>query len=560
MNNPHGIQGVDGHTPVFEPNSPWKIWAYHEVYFGQEGYKKYVPKVNDLVHDIETQRWWRVVAIDASTMIPRLISHTMSTQVDLDGEGDELLGAGLHSYGESFRLYINKAVLPHKCVVDQRCFAGALHARYAKVYRPGTAGQPLEVISMLYNASNQFLTNEVPLAKVAATRYSNTSIKTVEPFRTTFDLKNGDKLLLVYHGAEGEVLYTRDLLVQETGVFPGEASDLRYVTHISLESPYMLENEPGVIEYPINLLVNSLIATGVVHYSDGSTTRLPAQGGQFTILGLNDYVSSIPNHEIPISLRYTLLPNEITYGSAMGDERTIVQSYTLRTGQAKAAYSVKLYCYPVWVDALNGYRLEFFLINLERRTVYPVTQYVRQNLDTTAAFNPILYGVTQRLSFTINLGDVASYYIDYNHVQVFDLVLVSQGTETRTKWTVTDHGATVPYGVEIAAHYEFINQNLKVLDLSLGETDYSEWLERLYWNTRPLYDRFSEVRAPEPNYIIAEHPSAGILFEAPITDWRQPHNISATLEAHSTMYIRFVYRTADNDVNLSIAGLPVQPT
>ena len=66
------ITGTDGIAPVYEPDSVWKIWNLDEIFKGQEGKGKYVPKVNDYVCDIETNEYYIVVSIDTTTMIAEL--------------------------------------------------------------------------------------------------------------------------------------------------------------------------------------------------------------------------------------------------------------------------------------------------------------------------------------------------------------------------------------------------------------------------------------------------------------------------------------------------------
>lgn len=558
-NNTNGVVGTDNHAPVRDENSPTRIWARHDIYFGEEGYRKYVPKVKDRIQDWDTGMMWEVVGIDETTMIPILRELREDTIRPPSEDDTIIIGAGFDSHGETFRLFVNKAVIPNKCMVDQRCFTGALHARYAKIYRVNVGStDPMIPISMRYNSNGEFVDNEIPLAQVAATLYDNIAIKTVEPFRTTYDLVNGEKLVLVYHGAQGEVTSSRVLVVQDTAFFPSEASDTKHIVDISLESSYMLDSEPGVLEYPINLTVNSLNAIGVVEYSDGSKKRLPAQGGQFRILGLNDYVASVPNHDFPISLVYTLGPDEKSFITAPGNDNIIIKPYTLRTGQRKNAYSVRLHCYPVWVDPVNGYRLEWFLINLERRTIYRVDSHVVFNVETNAPFNPTLYGVNQQISVSVDLSKVAGYYNPHIHVQVFNITLVRQGTERGTNWTIADHGKTNRYGLNIEATCRFVNSNLKYLKIDSGFDDYLEWLDNLYWNTNPIYDRFAETKAPEPTHFLIEHPEFGTLVDEPVYSWGNEFPISQTLQADTTLYVRFIYRTVDNDQHLSIAGLPLK--
>lgn len=551
------VTGTDDHTPIVLPNSDPRIWFYSQIYRGQAGHNKYVPKLGDLVVDTITRRWYIVVEVPEN-LVARLDDWVVdSSQGEVE---DAILGTGLDSGGETFRLFVDRRTIPYRCIVDQRAFTGALHATHAIVYRGNPYDGSAEKISMLYDASNQFLGHEVPLRKVAATLYNNEAIRTVEPFRTTYELTNHEPLVLMYFGPEGELIHHRNLIVQHSDIVDHTASDERWISSIELDSPYLLASEPNVLELPINLLTNSLNAIGRVRYTDGSSIELPAQGGRFEIHGLQDFIASVPNLEIPIQLKYNLVPGEVATSSIITDEPFIKRGYRLRTGQAKNAYSVKLYCWPVWVDSANGYRLEWYLYNLERRVTYRVDHLIRYNLDTNPAFNPTAYGVNQRISVSVDLNKVSGQYNKHIHTQVVEVLLQREATDPQTPWTLRDYGAEALYGENLQATYEQINQNLKYLNVAFDATNYKDWLQRLYWNTVPLYDRFSESKAPEPNYFIVERADdPNFKFEIPVEDWQKPIQFSSVMQPYTNVNIRFILRTPDNDAQLSMASLLVRP-
>lgn len=555
MNENTNVVGTDGHTPIYEPNSPFKIWSYDEIYLGQEGHNRYVPKVNDLVIHISARRFYRVIGIN-DLLIPQLVDWILENEASEESSDDILLQSGLDSKGETFRLFIDKSTIPYRCIIDQRCFTGALHASYAKVYRGNPYDGTQVVVSMLYDSSKQFVGHEVPLRSVAATKYNNQAIRTIEPFKTTYDLKNGEPVVVMYHGPEGEIISQRLLIVQESEVVDHLASDTRWISGISLDSPYLLESEPDVLELPINLTTNSLNALGIVHYTDGTSTTLPAQGGRFEILGMGDYIAGIPNLEIPITLKYNMVQGEVATSSHITNQVFITEPYTLRTGQAKNAYSVRLYGFPVWIDSANGYRLEWYLYNLERKTVYRVDHLVRYNTETNTGYDPTAYGVNQRISVSINLNDVSGQFNRHIHTQVMEILLQRQATEEGSPWVIKDAGSETLYGADCLARYEQVNQNLKYLWVDAGASSREEWLEKLYRNNVPLYDKFSEHEAPEPNFFIIEINDT--VIEAPVSDWNARFQLSGAINSYENVNIKFVLRTSDNDLQLAMASMMVK--
>ena len=42
-----GIVGLDGVSPVYQPEARWTMWSIHDIYTGVEGKNKHIPKVSD---------------------------------------------------------------------------------------------------------------------------------------------------------------------------------------------------------------------------------------------------------------------------------------------------------------------------------------------------------------------------------------------------------------------------------------------------------------------------------------------------------------------------------
>ncbi|MCP5940243.1 hypothetical protein NL351_30475, partial [Klebsiella pneumoniae] len=62
----------------------------------------------------------------------------------------------------------------------------------------------------------------------------------------------------------------------------------------------------------------------------------------------------------------------------------MTEKYRTMAVAADGAFTVKLFCYPVWIDEISGYRLEWYLYNLNRSVVYKVTDKVQVTPNTLA--------------------------------------------------------------------------------------------------------------------------------------------------------------------------------
>lgn len=551
------VTGNDGVPPVHEPDSRWTTWALQQIYIpGNAGSGFYIPKLNDYVVDYSTDERYVVTDVDISTggsTLKKIVG--IKDPGDMDGI-DVLLGVGPGTQSDTFRAYIDKSVIPHTLAVDARCYVNGSMVSYAKIFKGANAGAGAKVVSAFYDQSGNLLGQNVPLELVAMPNGQNYAVKCPKVCYTSEDLQDNELLTIWFYDDAGGVVSKRVLIVENTAFIRSTDAATKYITGITLESPFMSSSDPNLMEYPINVPLRGLDLFGVVHYSDGSSRRMPVDGTKFSIFGFNDFVATIVGQQIPLVLRYNLSQDEIVYGATAGEGLYITENYKAIATKADGAYTVKLFGYPVWIDSVNGYRLEWFLYNLDRNIYYKVTPYVRFN-ENSPAFDPIAYGVNQRLSVSINLRDVNGSYNNYIHVQTIDVALMRQGSDhTGTNWTIGfDPGQNPPYARNAHAETTFINQNLWKVKIGLGETTKAAWLERLYSQTKPLTDPAKEVNPPEPDFFALVYGDTAVEF--PIAQWNDELTVSNSTPDSSTLYIKFYKRTVENDLQLAMAALPV---
>ncbi len=551
------ILGVNGKVLVRDPDSTWQLWALQEIYRGTVDSGKYVPKVNDFVVDYTSGETWRVIDLDETTWIPTLASiRLIGEGKDID-EYDVILGQGPGSVYDTHRAYLDTSVRPFALALEHRNYIHGTMAKYAKIFRGSVAEEgDYRVISMFFDPSGNFLGDSIPLELAYVPNAQNHATYSIPPCRTSEDMPNGEVVTVVVYSDTGHVVSKNKYIVERTSYVRAVQSSVKYITHIGLESQYVSNTDPNLIELPVNLTLNSINLLGVVYYSDGSVVKLPVDGTRFKVFGLDNFVSTVVGQELPVVITYTLSSNESAYGTSVGATHHLSNTYTLKTLKADNQYAVKLFGYPVWVNSVEGYRLEWYMYNLDRKRSYNVTPFVKVN-NNGPLFQPTLYGVTQRLSVNINLQQVSGSFANYIHTQTIDITLRNQGTEAPTNWTVGfDPGQNPPFGMNNQAKLTFVNQNLKYLDVSLDAENKEDWLERIYYNTKPLVNPNTEVDPPIPDYFILVSGTQEV--EVPINEWKNAITVSFMISNLDTLFIKFIKRTVDTDIQLSIAALPVR--
>jgi hypothetical protein len=540
--------------PISDPNRRWSTWSIDEIYTGSDGTGRYVPNKNDLVIDWQ-QGIYKVEGVDYSTGLSRLVYWEIPQRNQYSGE-DKLIGIDIAAQGESYRVYIDGSVIPHTLAVDSRLHIYGTTASSIKLFRGTNIGMEGEVVSAMYDASGVFTGENIPLELVAMPDQHNIAIKTPVVGYTLQAFQDGDVLTAVVYDDAGYAISYSKLLVKNTAFVRTTEAHQRYVASIHLESPFLDSADERLLRFPNNMAVEDVPITGVVTYNDGSQQRYPVDGGQFRLYGLDHFIASIVGQKVPLVLTYKLNPDESCFnGNSTNGQHHLSENYWAITTAFESAYSIKLFVYPSWQDDLRGYKLQFFLSNLERTEFWNVTHAIRMSANSEA-FRPFLYGVRQTLEFVVNMNDVDRRYPDYYHVQSLDITLLEPGTANQTQWVVQYSPNQNPaYGSGLLVKQRFVNVNNYELDLSCQLNSEEEWLRRVYEDTEPLVHYERETLPPRPNYCLIK---AGTKeYAIPTALWDQPLVVSEPIDTGKTILIEFVYRYYENDLKLAIAAIPV---
>ena len=554
------VQGLDNAAPLYNPEGRWQIWNMNEIYLGQNGTGKYVPKEGDLIYEIVGRQVspWIVQSIDPVTYVPVLVAQDFSNITNTFNETDYLLGVGPNTQSDTYRVYIDKSVSPFRLNVDRRCFIGT--AAYCKIFRGSNLSNDGIVVSGIFNEFGVLQTENIPCVLVARDNLTNHDIRVVGDGYTIFDLIDGEVVVAAFYSSAGATISKRQLLVENTGFIRQTDASKKYVSSIELDTPFLSTINNTLIEYPINVPLNSANLMGVVNYSDGSSITLPVDGNKFSLMGLDNYTATIIGQKTNLVLKYKLSNGEEALGVHTGTDQFISEIYNIVTVATNGQYTVQLFAYPEWVSAVAGYRLRWFMYDLDRVSSYEVTPNVIIN-SNVGSFNPTLYGTKQTLSVSINLRSVNGSYNDFNHVQIVDVVLNKPGTgrpniDSVPNWLVTNiSNAGNVYGNDVYTTYKQVSLTDYTVRIGAGFNNLPDWLNALYNKTLPLYDPTIEAGPLEPTHFVIL--LNGVEFVNPISNWNSQIVLNQPVVNNSTMIIKFIKRLSTGDLELSVAGTPV---
>lgn len=556
-----GITGTDGVTPIYDPDGRFQIWKLAELFMGtaiSPGDHRYVGNLGDFVIDTDLFLWYEITNIDLATLVPTLVEKVAAKSSGELTDSDVLLGVGPGTQSDTYRVYLDTSVNPHVLAVDARLSISGSMVSYIRIFRGADLTDEGNILSLQYDTAGNIIGNKIPTELVVMPSGLNRAVWSVPACYTMQEPPDGEIVTLVAYSNTGHVVSKRQLLIENTAFIRSPNTATKYITGISLECPFLSNLDPRRIDLPQNVLLQGLNMIGVVHYSDGTTLRMPVDGTKFTLLGLDAYLATIVGHQAAVVLRYQLSAGEIAYGAQVGQIPQISVGYKVVTAQEDNAYSVKLFGYPIWQNSLSGYTLRWFLYTGNRDVVYDVTNLVDYS-TTSAPFQPTLYGAQQTVVVGVNLQTVNGSYRNYRHVQTETLVLWGPGDQRTTNWSIFfDQNQNPPYGPNNHADLTFVNYNLWKLKVDMGETDKTAWLNRLYYAARPLLDTSKEQVAPVPTHFRIRYGTYDSTFA--LANFADEQIVLNGLADSGTLFIEFISKTPDTDLQLAIAGIPIYQT
>lgn len=549
VHSPYNLsaQSIPG-APIVDQNRLFHIWNSSEVYDTQSKTAgTHVPNVEDLIVDYTRNIFKKVTAVNYTTYEYDTVVWAPVQELNSDID----IGGSAPHTSDSFRVLIDSSTLPQTLRVDSRLTFKGTDNDHVRIFRGTNITDTGEIISA-YFKDGMYVGPNIPLELVATDTITNHSIKVPVAAACKGGIDDGELVTIVVYGDQDKVTSIAKCYVVLTNVVVASENPSRIIRDVKLRSPFISPSDEYLLELPINIPLDDIPLYYEVTYNDGKVQN-NIDGTRAKLLGLrnsgshdNFYISSITGQQLDLVLSYRMSSNETYIGPDVFDN-TICRDYKATTLAIDGAYSVKLFVVPQWLDEVRGYRLNYYLYNLERGNVFDATPYVELGVNTPV-FDPILFGVKQHIAVACNLNKVSPVYNSHVHVQSFAITLLSQGNMNQDNYIIEYVQGQDAYGEGITATYDYDNVKYWSITLASGITDKAAWLKRMYRDVYPLYDRRTESEAPDPTHF--EVVIGDKSYVRNINDWVNSFNINFEVRDGQYIYLKWICRTPHDELQL----------
>jgi hypothetical protein len=519
----------------------------------------FVPNVDDVIYDFKLG-WFRVGHVDLTSYTVDLVFWEPPKNDSDVGVDDVLLGVGPGYSSESWRVLLDTRVFPHRLDIDMKFFMYGVEAKEVRIFRGVNTTDTGEVISAYYS-QGEYVSDAIPLDFAGQHILYNKAIKApAQGYTTKEGLLDGQIVTVVTYSNSGAPTSYAKMLIMNTNLTRHANDSMKRVKSIEVISPYLSKTEPNTLEVPVDSTMETLVMRAKVTYADGSSRTMDIvdedANGKFKLLGLKWWSPSQTGRPQGLKLVYELSESE-EYSYLQGEtvNGKVITSYRIIGIPVDPARSLKVYAFPVWLNSMQGYGLEYWLYDLDRQVARSIPKGAVALAENSPPFDGLEFTSVQHLRIGVTLKAVDVEYGEDVHTQQIQVALLRDGGLNMANWKVKFSGAQeVWFGNGTNAIVHALTGGISTVNVSQELTDYSVWLKQLYYSIDPLYDPQTELAGLEPTHFIITTKTRA--FKVPITSWRQDINFVTDLGEGETLYLKWVKETASGDLQLGISGLP----
>lgn len=538
-----------------DPERGFRIWARDEIVNVPNEVNRFVPNVDDLVFD-KSQGVFIVTDVDYTTGVSKLKLWENPSNPPDDTLDGILVATGPGYSSESYRAFLDITKSPMVISPDKRLHLYGSTATSYRLFKGSDISDEYGIIvSAFYDPSGNYLGPNIPLEPVLVNGNSVNTIKCPMTGYCNTVLDTGELITLVAYDLSGAVISIAQLIIVQSQAISQIDTSKAYVSGIRIVSPWISSSDPKVIEFPMNMSVESVALMAQISYRSGRIVDRAIDGTAVRVMGLKNYVATQPGQEFPVVMTYQLADNEISYNLLPSADRKITETYLARTLPVDGMYQTRLFVYPTFINATSGYRLTYWLYNADRSTFYNVTNVI-ETATNSRPFDPYGYNTLQTLTVALNLNNVDGRFNPVRVVYTFQVGLFGQ-TAATVDWVVYPRpNVSAGYGRSLTGKIKSLGNGQFQLDLKNNCQSKEQWLNTMYYQAEPLVNTALESSAPLPTHFTVKFLTREYTYT--VDQWNQLFSVVNDLTQGNSIYIQWIKRLPTQDLQLAMTAVPMR--
>lgn len=536
--------------PKTNPELFNKLIYLPDLYTGPDGTGELVGEVNDLVIDFDTG-FFRVVDVIDNISSLRPWTPPVTTTIS-----DNLGAIGLLNANAEEFLFLDTTVTPHRISIPSSVTFAGSQKKYAKLFFGSDLTEATGTVVSAHYEDGRYISENIPLERVIVSDHTNDALKTMKESYINTKLQDNELVTLVVYSETGAPTDIREFRVYNTNYVKSLQVRESYITSIELNSSMFSDSDSTLLEIPMNTSLRELDITATIRYRNEQSRTVAIDGNKMRIDGIDNYISNTDGKQANINLVYSLDDGEYTLNANGNKVRYINQKYKVVTKATEGNYTVKLFVVPVWVDDTTGYKLEYYMYDLDRGDYFYATPFVELG-SSSQTFKSKLYGAEQWLTVTVDVAKVNRNSKPYRHVQKFAVSLLTNGLSKTTPWLVRyEDDGKLEYGHNLQATLTYQAVNDWRVDISNNLANTTSFLNNVFYATKPLINTEVEKVTPTPTHFILN--IGGRETEHVLSEWNNTMNSTVGGVEGETVLIHWLRKIGGQVLHLGMSPLIIR--
>lgn len=540
-------------VPVYNPNAMFQLRLWDQIYTGKNNVGagnigRYVPNLGDQVLDWETG-YYRVTNVDPGTLLSTLVPWSAPVRGGATA-ADFIMGVGPRFPQQGYFIYVNNNANPPVLNVDSGFYTRYPNTAHFRVFVGNDPLPNTEVLSATYGSAGNYIDDKIPAIQLLDS--AGLPAWVPDSAFAKRAIQDGEILTLVGYDVNGNTTGIATFTGRNTSMVRASNTTQYLIESVELHGN-TVDRTAMQVKCPVNATLDSIVLQCQVNYKGGTSVVKPIDGVKIRLVSNGNYMPTSPDINQPGTLIYNLDTTEAYEGSTDNEQRFISAQYTIVADPVADAYGFKLCSYPYWSTTLNIWAWRHYLHDLDHDAVYDASNIVQLAANSNPV-DPKLYGTLQEVTWALDVSRVDPRFNPYQHVQTMWATLYADGTvKNTTNWTVLFEQGYDTFGRNLQCISSYVSSGVYQMDITSGAVTLSEWLQRVYINTRPLYNSHNEGGPLTPTHFVMQ--VAGIRKRFAIARWQDVLQFEAPGTVGDIATLHFTQEVDGQDRYLSSAGL-----